>query len=241
MQERNFGRIESPDARDNLFPVSAVITNIPTQLREKYWWADGWWGNQGTTTHCVAYSWLHYLEDGPVIQDAGGSSRVKPLINPLKLYKESQLRDPWAGEQYAGTSVRSAAKILKDLGLIKEYRWANNITDVVNTLLTIGPMVVGTKWSYNMNTPNSRGLIGLGGQDMGGHAYVLDGVNLDKRIIRIKNSWGKDWGKEGFAFISFEDMSKLLSDGGEACVAFERKLTESLDWTKVRAPGVYND
>lgn len=239
MQERNFGRIESPDARDSLFPVSAVITNIPSNLREKYWWADGWWGNQGSTTMCVAYSWLHYLEDGPVIQDAGDTTRVKPLIPPAKLYKESQLRDPWAGEQYAGTTVRAAAKILKDLGLIKEYRWADNITDVVNTLLTIGPMVVGTKWSGNMSKPDTRGIIKLGGQDMGGHAYLLDGVNLDKKVIRIKNSWGREWGREGFAFISIEDMAKLLSDGGEACVAFERKLTEQLDWSKAAPPGVY--
>lgn len=239
-QKRVFGRIESPDSRDELFPVSSVVHAPPPQLREKYWWADGWWGDQGSTSHCVAYSWLHLVEDGPVIQNAD-AGRAKPLILPEKLYTESQKRDPWSGENYAGTSVRAAAKILKDLGIIKEYRWAQSVTDVINTVMTVGPMVVGTKWKTGMNTPSSDGIMRVTGRDMGGHAYVINGVNLDKELFRVKNSWGKQWGKQGYAFIKISDFEKLLNTGGEACIAFEKVLTESLDWSKVRAPGVYRD
>lgn len=242
MQERAFGRLESPyDSRDALFPVSAVLPSAPSNLKEKYWWADGWWGDQGSTTQCVAYSWLHLLEDGPVIQDGLSSLRTKPLIDPIRLYRESQLRDPWSGENYPGTTVRAAAKVLKDLGVIKEYRWAQNINDVVNALLTVGPVVVGTKWYNDMNTPRPNGIMKITGRDMGGHAYVLNGVNLESGMIRIKNSWGKGWGKDGFAFISIADFEKLLAQGGEACIPFETKIKEQLDWSKLRAPGVYLD
>lgn len=241
MQDRVFGRIESPDSRDAYFPVSTVIPQIPQEVREKYWWADGWWGDQGTTSHCVAYSWMHLLEDGPVVQDGLDANRVKPLIEPAKLYRECQIRDPWAGENYAGTSVRTAAKVLKDLGAIKEYRWAQSVTDVVNTVLTIGPMVVGTKWYTGMNEPSSSGVMRISGASMGGHAYLVNGVNLDSGMLRIKNSWGRGWGRDGYAFIKISDFEKLLSNGGEACIAFERKLTEGLDWTKLSEPGIYRD
>lgn len=239
MQERAFGRIESPDEKDRLFPVSVTVPSVPAGLTQKYWWSDGWWGDQGSSSHCVAYSWLHLLEDGPVVQDGLGGNRVKPLITPARFYTECQLRDPWAGENYSGTSIRAGAKVLTDLGAISEYRWANTVSDMINTLLMIGPMVVGTKWYNDMNTPNSSGIIRASGREFGGHAYVINGVNLDSGMFRIKNSWGKSWGRQGYAFIKISDFEKLLHNGGEACISFEKKLSEELDWSKLRAPGVY--
>ena len=69
--------------------------------------------------------------------------------------------------------------------------------------------------------PNKKGKITATGSDMGGHAYLLDGVNTKTGLLRIKNSWGRDWGKKGFAYISIDDMDMLLQDYGEACLAEE--------------------
>jgi len=222
--QRQFGFIQQLDERDNLFPVSSMLMEAPF-IREKYWWADGWWGDQGSSSMCVAFSWCHWIEDGPVVQDKLSPTRTKPLYDPTKLYKACQERDEWPGQNYSGTSVRAAAKILKELNIIKEYRWASNITDVANTILNLGPMVVGTKWYSNMNKTNSQGYVSPTGTNMGGHAYVLNGVDTVKKVFRIKNSWGKLWGQQGYAFIRFNDFEKLLSDGGTACIAFENKLT----------------
>lgn len=216
------GRLESIDRRDGLFPVSAVLTT-PPNIPFKYWWAEGWWGNQGSTSECVSYSWQHWIEDGPVIQDVI-FGRKSPMYNTNKFYKECQKRDPWPGDSYDGTSIRAGAKILKDLGIISEYRWANSIDDVVNTVLTLGPMVVGTKWYSGMYNPNSKGIITVSGRQNGGHAYLIDGVDTVNKYLRIKNSWGRRWGKKGFAFISFNHFEKLLHNGGEACIAFENKM-----------------
>ena len=222
--ELKLGRLESVDERDKLFPVSRVLHTMPN-IPHKYWWAEGWWGNQGSTQHCVAYSWQHWLEDGPVIQDAV-FGRKQPMYNTTKFYDACQLRDPWQGTNYDGTSIRAGAKILKSLDIITEYRWASDLNDVVNTILTLGPMVVGTRWYKGMFTPNHKGIIKLSGSQQGGHAYLLDGVDRKNRMFRLKNSWGRNWGKKGFAFISFNDFETLLNNGGEACIAFENKMYE---------------
>lgn len=212
------GRIHAPDERDGLFRLSAIVTEEP-KITYRYWYANGWWGNQGNSPKCVAYSWTHWVEDGPVTHKG-----VAPIVNPDELYNEAQLVDEWQGEDYDGTSVRAGAKALQQRGLISEYRWAWDADTVANTILTLAPVVVGTNWYENMFYPDASGLIKVGGSIAGGHAYVLDGVNTKTKLFRIKNSWGRDWGKEGFAYISFDDMNSLIKDAGEACLASESPM-----------------
>lgn len=217
--ENKLGRIFIPDERDNKFLLKSMLPSKTPGITYKYWWPQGWWGDQGQTPHCVAYSWTHWLNEGPTTQRS--SFHGKAAIDTTYLYNEAQLVDEWPGEDYAGTSVRAGAKILKRDGFISSYNWAFDIDTIVNTLLTAGPMVVGTTWHYDMFFPNEKGIISATGQVMGGHAYLLDGVNTKTKLLRIKNSWGRDWGKRGFAYISFDDMAKLIADYGEACLATE--------------------
>lgn len=221
------GRIEVIDERDKNYPVSGMLAETSTQDRpffpKRTWWDDGWWGNQGPNPFCVTYAWNHFLEDGPVIQD-GFERASKPYYEPKAFYDLCQVHDQWEGTSYDGTSVRAGAKILKKLGVIKSYLWASNIEDVVNTVKYLGPVVVGTRWYANMSNPTSSGRIDLGGGIQGGHAYVINGCDDDTGLLRIKNSWGRNWGVDGHAYISYPNFETLLLNGGEACIAFENKM-----------------
>ena len=196
--------------------IENKLTLPKTLLTEKYWDADGWWGNQGNTPHCVGYSWAHWIDDGP-IKHLG----VKPNTDPVLIYKNAQKLDEWVGENYDGTSVRGGAKYLKNVGKIGSYLWTFNINTLIQTLLTQGPVVVGTNWYVGMFYPDKNGLIRLSGRKAGGHAYVINGIDTKKRLFRIKNSWGRGWGLSGHAFISFSDVQRLINENGEICLAVE--------------------
>lgn len=213
------GRHYNPDERDNNFPMRSALPAEAPKRHYKYYWSDGWWGDQGRTPQCVAYSWIHYLEDGSVTQNL----RQPPIVQPKWLYDECQRNDVWAGENYDGTSVRAGAKVLKREGFISEYRWTRSVHELATAILTLGPVVVGTNWYYNMFFPDKDGFIKVDGQPMGGHAYIINGVNTKQRKFRLKNSWGREWGHKGYAYISFDDMQRLLNEYGECCLATEIK------------------
>ena len=217
--DRRFGRLVVPDERDRGFRMAALIPAAKRRAIIRNWWDDGWWGDQGETSQCVAYAWDHWLCDGPIRQPAGPNGYR--YMTAEALYFAAQKVDEVPGENYEGTSVRAGAKVLASRCLIKSYYWAWDAGTVAQTIKYIGPVVVGTDWYEGMMTPNARGVIRARGQIVGGHAYVLNGVNTLTSLFRVKNSWGRAWGKDGHAYIPFADMQGLLAADGEACLAME--------------------
>ena len=92
-------------------------------------------------------------------------------------------------------------------------------------------------------TPNKKGIIDYSHDTMnmqGGHALVIDGWKYidDKLYLRIKNSWGRDWGVEnGHCYMSFEDYKKYSIEEGYVLVdeIDEVKLTELYPKSRLKA------
>jgi len=215
----SLGRHYIPDIRDRNYLIKDKLNIKPTSITIRYWEDNEWWGDQGNTPMCVGYAWAHWIEDGPITH--GG---VPPIVPPQLIYSEAQKVDEWPGENYDGTSVRGAAKYLQKSGKIKSYLWAYDLNTLVNTVLNVSPVVVGTYWYLRMFYPDKNGLIKIGGPIAGGHAYVINGVDTTKKLFRIKNSWGRQWGQGGHAYISFSDMERLIKLDGEICLATENRF-----------------
>jgi hypothetical protein len=108
-------------------------------------------------------------------------------------------------------------------GLIGEYRWVfGNLAELIKTLGYFGPVIFGTWWYEGMFYPDSDGIIRPTGYQAGGHAYLVTGVDLKKKLLRIHNSWGTGWGQGGDAFLGFDDAVRLLREDGECCVPMRR-------------------
>jgi hypothetical protein len=45
------------------------------------------------------------------------------------------------------------------------------------------------------------------GDDLGGHAVSIVGYDDNKKALIIRNSWGTGWGEDGFAYVSYDDVS----------------------------------
>jgi hypothetical protein len=210
------GRRWTPDWNDLNFLASAVLPRTST-VESRYWDDDYWWGDQGETSECVGYSRVHWLEDGPIVHD----NDIRPVVDPHYIYTEAQLIDEWPGQDYDGTSVRAGVKVAQRLGYVEEYRWAMTAQEIAVAVLEVGPVVVGTD---DMFYPNSAGVIRPTGASAGGHAYLLNGYDSRTGLFRIKNSWGRSWGKNGYAYIHINDLQLLLDADGEACLALEKRL-----------------
>lgn len=214
------GRIENFDEQNRNYPIRSLLPATVTP--RSYTWSCGAVLNQGSEGTCVGHAWAHELLARP----------VKWPVNSFfaRLAYELSCRiDPWpqndAPDWQFGTDVLSCVKQLTNLGFYSEYRWAFSLDDLVLALGYKGPAVLGVNWYEGMFYPDAKGLIKITGQVAGGHAILANGVSIPQRLVRLHNSWGPGWGINGEAFIGFDDLARLLSENGDACIPITRTKT----------------
>lgn len=164
----------------------------------------------------------------------------KASVSPHLLYHLARRYDEWPGEDYSGSSARGAMKGWHKHGVCStELYGANgkidgsvaedcarrplgayfrvNHRDIVAmhaAITEVGILYATAHVHAGWERANANGKISPDTKMLGGHAFAI--VAYDQEGFWIQNSWGEDWGKEGFAHITYDDW---LANGTDVWVA----------------------
>jgi len=144
------------------------------------------------------------------------------------IYFPTQRADEFAGGEYpnaspkaGGTSILAALKHCKAIGLIRAYRWATTLEEMLLGICYHSPAVIGVNWYSGMMTPGTDRICRPTGRLLGGHCTLVTEVDHRKKTVSGPNSWGNTWNANGMYTITWDDMRKLLQRQGE-CAFIER-------------------
>jgi len=220
-EDPRLDRVVLFDERSKAFPIRATIEQ---KKPRSYTWRCMEWFDQGREGKCVAYGIGHELAARP--------SEITGLTPEVlqNIYWQAQRNDPWPGGSYPGaqpfydgTAVLAGVKEAQSLGYFGSYRWSFSLAELNMGLSYAGPAVLGLAWYEGMFNTDSQGYIRVTGQVTGGHCVCARGVDIKNKRILIRNSWSATWGINGDAWITFDDMDRLLHEQGEACFFLDRK------------------
>lgn len=214
------GRLYSPDGRD--YPMRAALpVGVAGSKRVSRHWTTTQVLDQERTNSCVGYAWKQFLYTTPLRTSDGPSG--------LGIYDCARLHDEWVDNDNAdlGTSVRAGAICLLDkYGRLKSYVFAQSLNDVILWVLNKGPVVMGTLWHVGMFYPDQDGFVQPNGPIVGGHAWLLTGLDIRTGVATAVNSWGTAWGLGGKFKLRFDTLDYLLRERGEACAATEKLVKQ---------------
>jgi hypothetical protein len=173
--------------------------------------------NQGDLGMCTALTALGMLmaeplSDGTTYDEDDG----RTLYREETRLDESIIPGRWEPDD-TGSTGQYAMIALRRRGLIRTYGWAFGLRDVLH-VLQHQPVCVGTSWFESMYEPGPSGtlIVDPRSADQGGHEYLVDGIDVEHRAVRLTNSWGSGWGHYGTAWLGFADLDLLLRRGGDA-------------------------
>ncbi|UDF37183.1 UNVERIFIED_ORG: C1 family peptidase [Shinella sp. XGS7] len=231
-------RRDTLDFRDRMYQPTLV--EVPTRIALEDYQAYGVpildQGQEGACTGFGLATVANYLlRRRKVVPDA-------TMVSPRMLYDMARRYDEWPGEAYSGSSARGAMKGWHKHGVCAESAWPYklkrgsrggltqervqdaqqrplgayfrvNHKDLVAmhaALAEVGILFATSMVHAGWDEVGEDGLINPRETPDGGHAFAI--VAYDAEGFWIQNSWGPDWGRQGFARIAYADWLRHATD-----------------------------
>ncbi|MCA1844469.1 MAG: peptidoglycan-binding protein [Actinobacteria bacterium] len=178
--------------------------------------------DQGNTSSCTGNALVDWLMCDPSWRDGVALDESAAL----RLYARATALDPFPGTftypppggDDTGSDGLSVCAAGVEAGLLARYDHAFGLDHLLGAL-AMSPAMVGTAWHRNMFFPDNAGFIWPTGAIVGGHEWVVTGVNVETRVAEGLTSWGT-WGRWGDSrfLVSFEALDELLRAQGDVTV-----------------------
>ena len=217
-------------------------TDISTQGAEIFDWRDQKGVNfvspilnQGNCGSCVAFATIgtletqmniatglaflnnHYSPEALFACGGGGCAEGWMPGSAVQYLQATGVPDEACAPYTMGATGNdvSCSSICKDAASrsqkISTFSSPSSMTDVKNALKK-GPLIT-TLYVYADFISYSSGVYKhRTGGPLGGHAVSLIGFDDTKNAWIIRNSWGPDWGINGFGYVSYDDTSGVGQD-----------------------------
>lgn len=211
------GRMKRFDEKSREYDIRPLLAPIRPQTDKVWKMPQQMPLDQGQEGACVGFGWCAELASEPIMYNTTDEYA-------FSYYRAARRVDKADGNDWPeGASVLAGAKVARGSGMIKEYRWAFSVQDIISTLFQKGPVVLGVNWYSDMYSTDLRGLVQVGGELVGGHCITAYGYHpnhpLFGECIRWMNSWGRSYGMNGVGYLRRADLERLMGEGGEACIA----------------------
>ncbi|NLP14915.1 MAG: C1 family peptidase [Clostridium sp.] len=156
------------------------------------------------------YNQIHF-NDSP----SGGGATFSSALNLLMNKGCVSLAEmPYSGElgDYNTMPTESQLEAALENRIFRwEYLPAGNVEQIKARLVETNPVVIGVPVypDFDNISPGNDTYDDLSGYSRGGHALCLVGYDDNKQAFKFINSWGTDWGLDGFGWISYDLIEEL--------------------------------
>lgn len=209
--DRRLGRNVKHDPRSLNYLVQPQPTSTLVTVKHEVFIPVLDQGNLGSCTGNAGTGWLGTLANRPEGLDEDYA---------VALYSDATKADDYQGDyppSDTGSDGLSIAKVLQARGLIGDYLHATSL-EATLTALQSQAVIAGIPWHGDSFNPDMYGRIPITGDVEGGHEILLTGVDVENRLINMRNSWGPGWGVGGEGYFTWDDFEALLAQEGDVTV-----------------------
>lgn len=156
--------------------------------------------------------------NGYINEDLGASIRnsIKSINKHGVCFEETW---PYDITQFTEKPPPNCYKEARNHKIVKYERISPNINDIKSAIISGFPVIFGFIVFDSIEKPTTTrsGIIPIpssNSKKLGGHCVLCCGWDDSRRLFEIMNSWGTEWGNNGYGWISYDYIinSKLSSD-----------------------------